>query len=201
MIGLKDVVAAWRTADPARIHPTREHVSEHAYWESGRTQAQFVADLIGGGGDVLDFGCGDGRIAIPLRLLGLNVVAMDSAPEMIERLHHQAQVQGVEGIETAVSDGSRLTTRMFDVVNCRAVLIHHSHNDVAVLVNKLASRLRTGGFLVCDWPTGDHRERRDWIDVTTWEPTRRALVAASAGLELVSEGDQPNQIPSVWVKK
>lgn len=198
---LADVVAAWRIADPKHIHPTREHVSEEAYWESGRAQAELVLDLVGMGSDVLDFGCGDGRIAIPMAKLGLVVTAVDAAPEMIERLEHQAKVQGVESIKAFVSDGTDLPVReTFDAINARAVFIHHNHADVGLLVHALAYQLKPGGFLIADWPVGEHHERRDWIDITTWDYNHRAKVAESAGLELLTEG-VPTVRPSVWRKK
>lgn len=200
---LKDVVSAWRHADPKHIHPAREHMSESAYWESGRPAAEFVWNLLRGDGAVIDFGCGDGRIAIPMAKLGLEVVAVDAAPEMIERLEHQMRVQKVDGmLYTLVSDGSQIDKKYpldeFDAVNARAVFIHHSHDDVAMLVRNLSACLRVGGFLIADWPTGPHHVRRDWIDVTIWSPEEREKVAASAGLTLVSEGN--DNLPSVWVK-
>lgn len=206
MLRLTDVVNAWRTADPKHIHPTREHVSEKAYWDSGKPQAELVLDLVGVGAWVLDFGCGDGRIAIPMAKLGLIVTAVDAAPEMIERLQHQAQVQegNGAGIQTHVWDGFLpLPVGVgypYDAINARAVFIHHSHTDVTRMVSNLAPLLATGGFLIADWPIGEHHERRDWIDVTTWEPIHRNNVAAICGLSLVSEG-VPTVRPSVWVKQ
>lgn len=204
MLSFADVVQSWRKADPKHIHPTREHESEVAYWESGKPQAQFVADLIPYRSTVLDFGCGDGRIAIPMAKLGLGVVACDASPEMIERLNHEAQVQDVS-LKSFVADGSeRLTFNIafpFDAINARAVFIHHTHADVAMMVENLTPLLITGGYLIADWPVGKHHERRDWIDVTTWDYDLRHAVAEPAGLELVSEGDPTNNIPSVWVKR
>lgn len=203
---LKDVVSAWRHADPKHIHPAREHMSESAYWESGRPAAEFVYNLVGDGATVMDFGCGDGRIALPMAKLGMIVYAVDAAPEMIERLEHEAKVQNVNGgmIQTYVSDGTESTyvpsiIGNVDAVNARAVFIHHSHDDVATMVDTLTHWLKPGGYLIADWPIGDHHERRDWIDVTTWDPGRRATVAAAAGLTLVSEGNE--NLPSVWVKR
>lgn len=201
-----DVVQAWRVADPKHIHPTREHESEVAYWESGKPQAQLVADLLNGSGTVLDFACGDGRIAIPMAKLGLTVYACDASPEMLERLEHNALVQGAEGIELFQSDGTDLLWHLpqpdvhIDAVNARAVFIHHAHADVERIVPNLAQLLKPGGFFICDWPVGGHHERVDWIDVTTWTEEHRQTVADAAGLTLVSEGE-PRVRPSVWVKK
>lgn len=205
---LADVVASWRTADPKHIHPTREHMSEEAYWESGIPQAQLVADLVPGG-TVVDFGCGDGRIAIPMSKLGLSVIAMDAAPEMIERLTHNAEVHDVMMVACYVWDGAEPFTWIrpefdgWDAVNARAVFIHHSHKDVATIVGNLAALIKPGGFLIADWPLGGQHERRDWIDVTTWHQPIRDKIAADNGLELVTEGKTilGASEPSVWVKK
>jgi 2-polyprenyl-3-methyl-5-hydroxy-6-metoxy-1,4-benzoquinol methylase len=203
MLGLREVVDSWRKADPKFIHPTREHVSEQAYWDSGKPQAELVYELVGDGAHVLDFGCGDGRIAIPMVKLGLSVTAVDAAPEMIERLHHNANVQETEGtFYTFIWDGitpAPFTAWTFDAINARAVFIHHAHTDVEKMVANLAARINPQGFLVADWPVGDHHERVDWIDVTTWDHRARGNIARAAGLELVREG-VPTVSPSIWQK-
>jgi SAM-dependent methyltransferase len=113
-------------------------------------------------------------------------------------------VERVQGIVTFLSDGTNDWTEdalgSFDAVNARAVFIHHAHDDVAVMVHNLARCIRPGGFLVADWPVGDHHERVDWIDVTTWDSGYRQEVATAAGLTLVTEGE-PRVRPSVWVKQ
>lgn len=201
MTTFRSVVDSWRHADPKMIHPTREHVSEQAYWESGKPQAELIHELLPDGGTVLDFGCGDGRIAIPLAKLGCVVYAVDASQEMLVRLQQQTGWREIDRI--VLSDGTNIPTLFpepVDAVNARAVLIHHSHTDVIRLVRNLTKVIRPGGFLVADWPVGKHHERRDWIDVTTWDKEHRDKVAASVGLELVSEG-VPTVSPSVWRKK
>lgn len=205
MTDFRGVVEAWRKADPKHIHPTREHESESAYWESGELQAQLVRNLMHEIGEenptVLDFGCGDGRIALPMALLGINVIAVDAAPEMIERLRQEAEKRRIV-LETRVWDGIGLPDfPPIHAVNARAVLIHHGHDAVEVMVGNLAALLKPGGLFIADWPIGAvEHERRDWIDVTTWDYMHRHCVASDAGLELVSEGE-PRVRPSVWRKQ
>lgn len=195
------VVQSWRNADPKHIHPTREHESEDAYWKSGIPQAKFVFDLVGKPASVLDFGCGDGRIALPMAKLGLTVYAVDASPEMLDRLDEQP---GSMAVNTILSDGTtdlaKLIGHPVDAVNARAVLIHHSHTDVATLVTNLCKCLKPDGLFIADWPLGPHHERIDWIDVTTWNYEKRQAVAEAAGLVLVSEGE-PGKRPSVWRKQ
>lgn len=190
MTDFQGVVEAWRKADPTAIHPLR-NVSEDQYWASGRAQAEQAAQWIPEGGTVLDFGCGDGRLSIPLEKLGFKVCAADASPEMLQRL----KANGYHG-ETMNYDGTNnllIAPAWADAVVCRAVLIHHSHKDGARLVRALTKWLKPGGVFIADWPLGPHHERRDWIDVTTWELGERQKVADANGLSLINDG-------SVWRK-
>jgi 2-polyprenyl-3-methyl-5-hydroxy-6-metoxy-1,4-benzoquinol methylase len=45
-----------------------------------------LATVIPDGCEGLDFGCGDGRVAIPLAALGYEVTAVDSSQRMLDRL-------------------------------------------------------------------------------------------------------------------
>jgi SAM-dependent methyltransferase len=188
-----DVVTAWDRADPEAIHPTRR-VSEGAYRESGQTQATMLANLIPAGANVMDFGCGDGRVAVPLAELGYQVTAVDSSPRMLAALAEQTP-----DMPTFQSDGSDLGRllgrRKMDAAYCLAVLIHHDYEDGAALVAALSKTVRKGGLLVLDWPTsGQPHERVDWIDVTTWHPERQQSVANDLGLTRID-----SSLPwSVW---
>lgn len=199
MVRFKHVVEAWQKASPEHIHPLRS-LDETLYWKSGEAQAKDAARWAPDGGTILDFGCGDGRLAIPLAKLGYQVLAVDASLDMLMRLKQRARNRkGGLTINTYRSDGLDLTdliSQPVDVVVARAVLIHHSHDDVATLVRELSTVLKRGGHLVADWPTGPHHERTDWIDVTTWTPEHRLSVATAAGLELVEDST-----PSVWKKR
>jgi 2-polyprenyl-3-methyl-5-hydroxy-6-metoxy-1,4-benzoquinol methylase len=187
-----EVVAAWQQADVTAIHPLR-NVSDEAYWASGRAQALEAAIWIPSEGTVLDFGCGDGRLAIPLAKLGYDVLAVDASQEMLDRVRERCT-----NMTFIQWDGYEPLDRVgpVDTVVARAVFIHHDYESVTTLVTNLAGLLKPGGYLICDWPISEApRERRDWIDVTTWDYAHRHTVATSAGLELIA-----NTTPSVWRK-
>lgn len=189
------VIKAWRRADPSHIHPLK-HVSDDAYWASGVSQAEQAAQWIPDKGTVIDFGCGDGRLSLPLSLFGYKVIAVDASLEMLKRLLANQRNRGGKVFRTVQSDGldlAEVIDEPVDAVVCRAVLIHHSHADVAKLVASFSSVLKPGGVLIADWPLGNHHERRDWIDVTTWELQERQRVADANDLSLVNDG-------SVWRK-
>ncbi|MFD9276916.1 class I SAM-dependent methyltransferase [Streptomyces mirabilis] len=179
------VIAAWDQADPAAIHPLRR-VSEDAYWESGKAQADMLAAVIPGGAKVLDFGCGDGRVPIPMAALGYEVTAVDSSQRMLDRLTERApDLATVQ----AAADGiaAHLGRRKMDAVYCLAVLIHHSYADCLDIIGKLRAATKLGGILVLDWPLSDQPGEADsWIGVTTWSEQQQADACQRIGLEPVA---------------
>lgn len=180
-MNLDDVVLAWDRADPIYIHPTREHESEDAYWASGRDIADALVDWLPPQGTVVDFGCGDGRVTIPLHERGVNVIGVDSSPTMLGALARRAPQ-----IPSFRSDGTDLRARLggqVDAVFALSVLIHHDYEDGEMLVNSLADAVVSGGQVALDWPVADNPgERRRWIEVTTWPRERRDDIATRAGL-------------------
>ncbi|MER5875465.1 class I SAM-dependent methyltransferase [Streptomyces sp. NPDC001910] len=181
------VIQAWDQADPAAIHPTRG-VSEDAYWQSGKVQADMLATVTPDGAKVMDYGCGDGRVAIPMAALGYDVTAVDSSPNMLDRLTDRApDLTTVQ----AAADGiaGHLGRRRMDAVYCLAVLIHHSYSDCLNIVAKLRAATKLGGILVLDWPLSDQPAEADsWIGVTTWSKEQQADACARIGLEPVDSG-------------
>lgn len=179
-----DVITAWDQADPDAIHPLRR-VSEDAYWKSGRAQADMLASVIPDGAKVMDFGCGDGRVAIPLAALGYEVTAVDSSQRMLDRLTERApDLTTVQARADGIA--SHLGRRRMDAVYALAVLIHHSYSDCLHIIGKLRAATKLGGILVLDWPVSDQPSEADsWIGVTTWSREQQAEACQRIGLEPV----------------
>lgn len=174
------VIDAWDHAGPGHTHPSRG-VSEHAYRQSGAEQAAIIARDVPAGARVLDFGSGDGRVAIPLARLGYKVLAADSSPRMLAAL-----TAAEPAIPTILTDGldDALLRCEFDTAVCLAVLIHHGYSAGRRIIETLAAAVRPGGLLILDWPTSsDPAEGQVWTDVTTWHPEQQAGIAAELGLE------------------
>lgn len=191
-----EVTAAWDTAHANDIHPLRRvNVSE--YWKSGTYQAFDAAQWLPESGTVMDFGCGEGRLSIPLARMGYHVVAVDASKTMLARLAANAP-DFVEGrIRIVHSDGLDLAMmEPVDAVVCRAVLIHHAHSDVELLVQAFADVIKQDGYLIADWPLGEHYERQFWTDVTTWDAGHRLQVGNDAGFELIDD-----DTPTVWKRR
>ena len=184
-----DVIRAWDRADPKAIHPTRT-VSEDAYWGSGKVQADMLAAVIPDGAKVMDFGCGDGRVAIPMAALGYEVTAVDASQRMLDRLADRApDLTTVQADADGVA--AHLGRRRMDAVYSLAVLIHHSYADCLHIIGKLRAATKLGGFLILDWPVSDApAEAGSWIGVTTWAREKQADACAEIGLEPV-DSDLP----------
>ena len=183
------VIQAWDVADPSAIHPLRR-VSEEAYWKSGEAQAGMLATVIPDGAKAMDFGCGDGRVAIPMAGLGYEVTAVDSSQRMLDRLTERAP-----DLTTVRADADgiagHLGRRRMDAVYSLAVLIHHSYTDGLHIIERLRAATKLGGILVLDWPTSDHPAEADsWIGVTTWSKEQQAEACQRLGLEPV-DSDLP----------
>jgi 2-polyprenyl-3-methyl-5-hydroxy-6-metoxy-1,4-benzoquinol methylase len=186
----EDVIKAWDQPEARQaIHPTRG-ISEDAYQASGQAQAELLAADIPAGAKVLDFGCGDGRVAIPLRAMGYEVTGVDASPRMLAALARHDP-----GLTTFQSDGSdfgkHLGRRKFDAVACLAVLIHHDYEAGEQLVESLRAVVKKGGLLALDWPTSDDpSDGHGWLGVTTWPHERQDEIAARLKMERV-EADRP----------
>ncbi|WP_372344733.1 class I SAM-dependent methyltransferase [Streptomyces sp. KL116D] len=185
----ESVIASWDQADPDAIHPLRR-VSEEAYWDSGRAQADMLASVTPDGAKVMDFGCGDGRVAIPMSALGYDVTAVDSSQRMLDRLTDRApDVTTVKADADGIA--GHLGRRRMDAVYALAVLIHHSYTDCLHIIGKLRAATKLGGILVLDWPVSETPAEADsWIGVTTWSAQQQADACATLGLEAV-ESDMP----------
>jgi 2-polyprenyl-3-methyl-5-hydroxy-6-metoxy-1,4-benzoquinol methylase len=193
-VTVEDVIAAWDQPEAiGAIHPTRG-ISEDAYQASGQAQAELLAADIPAGAKVMDFGCGDGRVAIPLRAMGYDVTGVDSSPRMLAALIDRDP--DVTFFQSDGSDfGKHLGRRKFDAVVCLAVLIHHDYETGAQLVANLRAVVKKGGLLALDWPTSDTpSDGHGWLGVTTWSPERQARIAAELKMERI-EADRPW---SVW---
>jgi SAM-dependent methyltransferase len=187
-VSIDTIIQAWGEADPAAIHPTRG-LSEEAYAESGAVQAELLAGVLPAGARVVDFGCGDGRVALPLAALGYDVTGADGSQAMLDRLAKRAP-----GMPAVRSDGTDLAAqlaRKADALVCLAVLIHHSYESAERILEGLRAAVRVNGLLVLDWPVSDEpHEGGGWINVTTWSRGRQDAICARVGLKRI-DADLP----------
>lgn len=95
----------------------------------------------------LDFGCGVGRVAIPLAAIVAEVTALDVAPSMLEEAQRNCAALGVHNVklERSTDDLSAYAGR-FDLVHSCIVLQHIPAQRGQAIFNGLLGCLRPGGI-------------------------------------------------------
>ncbi|WP_435601344.1 class I SAM-dependent methyltransferase [Streptomyces sp. C10-9-1] len=186
------ILAAWDAADPSALHPSRAQ-GEAAYAASGRAQAEAIAAVLPAGCRMVDFGCGDGRVALPLKDLGYDVTGADASQRMLDRLAIRADTE-IPTVRTAGEDLLEQLGRKQDAAVCLSVLIHHDYATTARLVAHLRDAVKSGGILILDWPTSNTpEEAQDWLEVSTWPTDKQTALCTELGLKPM-ETDLPWQV-------
>ena len=133
-------------------------------------EAAYVDALAPPGADVLDAGCGTGRLAVELARRGHRLVGVDNDTSMLAVARTHPDVGWVE----ADLAGLHLAQRFDVVVAAGNVVVFLAPGTEAQVVVTLAGLLRPGGLLVAGWRI----DRLPVAGYDTW--------AAAAGLEPVA---------------
>jgi ubiquinone/menaquinone biosynthesis C-methylase UbiE len=109
-----------------------------------------VEHFLGGGGRVLDLGCGNGRVALALAALGYEVEGLDISPSMVEEARAAAEAAGIDA-RFRVGDAVKLPYEESEldgvVFSCNGIGHLTGEGKVACLV-ELVRVLRPGGIAV-----------------------------------------------------
>lgn len=81
------------------------HTTPHTLALGEQVMARFA---LGPGVRVLDVAAGSGALSIPAARTGAEVVAVDIAPTMVERLEQRARAEGLSTLHARVGDGTAL---------------------------------------------------------------------------------------------
>ena len=105
---------------------------------------------------ILEYGCGAGRLAIPLarraaRRAG-TVTAADRSPAMLRAARVEADLHGVANITFCDPDALFAEAKRFDFVVCYLVLQRLSPRDGLALIRALLERIVPGGIGVFQFP-------------------------------------------------
>ncbi len=95
----------------------------------------------------LDFGCGVGRLLIPLARISEEVVGIDVAPGMLELAQQNLKTAGIANVVCVLGDDNlSQVTGSFNFVNSLIVLQHVPPERGMLLVRKLLAFLEIGGI-------------------------------------------------------
>ena len=116
-------------------------------------------------GTAIDFGCGVGRMTIPLSRSFREVIGIDASPSMLRLTEENCARQGVSNARTIASaDVSSLPPQSVDFINSLIVFQHIPEPEGQAIFRSLLSTLRVGGaasvhFVIANLSTQDYRER------------------------------------------
>lgn len=142
--------------DPARYGRSFADVYDTWYAAAFDTEAALtLLRHLAGDGCVLELGAGTGRLAIPLARDGLDVVALDSSPEMLDRLRAHDPARLVTTVLADMADPDRvgeLGNRRFDVIACAcsSVLNLPDVDSIGRCIARAARLLTSDGVLVIE---------------------------------------------------
>jgi 2-polyprenyl-3-methyl-5-hydroxy-6-metoxy-1,4-benzoquinol methylase len=140
------------------------------------TAAVLEAAEVRAGDQVVDLGCGNGQISLPLALRGAQVLAVDVSSAMIRWLKSEARKRGASSLEGLALPIEELVLppASVDLVVSSYALHHLRDSDKARLVAAAYGWLRPGGrVVVADMMFGRGTSHRDRVII-------RSKVAALA---------------------
>jgi SAM-dependent methyltransferase len=151
-----------------RIAPDGSPVDLYARLSERSADAELIHGLLAPGADVLDLGCGTGRLAEPLARLGHPVTGVDNEPAMLERL---VAVTGARAEVTTLDLGRR-----FGGVLAMSHFVDAADADqVAAVLATVRRHLRDDGIAVVErHPPG-------------WAYTAEPTVSEMDGVRIVLE--------------
>ena len=123
------------------------------FFDSGRRYIELVLEVIHKHLDpsfrpsrALDFGCGVGRLALPLAHACESVVGVDVSESMLEHARSNARMEGRTNVEFVRSDDALSSVRgTFDLLNSFIVFQHIPPPRGEAFLKAMLGRLREGG--------------------------------------------------------
>jgi SAM-dependent methyltransferase len=140
--------------------PARFGEFEPQFWESGEAEAGGLANHLADIGAValadavvLEYGCGVGRVAIPLAAMAGSVIGYDISEPHLKLAQQGAAALGRTNLRTILIDELPQKLERCDVFYSRIVLQHNSPPVIGHLIRVLIRSLKIGGIGVFQVPT------------------------------------------------
>jgi ubiquinone/menaquinone biosynthesis C-methylase UbiE len=123
-----------------------------------RIRAETVEELAKRSGDIriLDIGCGDGSISLPLLTESTRITLVDLSSSMLSIARSKVPPELAENVETVNRDftTAELKPQSFDLILCIGVLAHVA--SPADFIAKMVSLLRPGGSIIVECTDSHH---------------------------------------------
>jgi 2-polyprenyl-3-methyl-5-hydroxy-6-metoxy-1,4-benzoquinol methylase len=140
-----------------RANLTPEH--EREFFASGEAVVSWMLAVIDAGlspqfapMSVLEYGCGPGRLALPLARRPGSVTAVDRSPVMLDLARREAERHGLGHIVFQTPAQLLAAPRTFDLVVCYHVLQRLPAHEAKALLERLIGLIGPGGVGVFQWP-------------------------------------------------
>ncbi|MEK6375423.1 MAG: methyltransferase domain-containing protein [Acidobacteriota bacterium] len=170
-------------ADPRYLSANRTAEAEREFFRSGEKDVAEIYDIARQRvmvafmpRRVLEYGCGIGRLAVPLAQRAERVTAVDASPAML------AAAKTASNIDYIDDDQFRVSTATFDLITCFLVLQRLRRDEGLALLSELLARLDDGGVLVAQVPF--HRPSRPLESLRRRVPGVNALANLARGKPL-----------------
>jgi 2-polyprenyl-3-methyl-5-hydroxy-6-metoxy-1,4-benzoquinol methylase len=131
--------------------------------------------------DALDFGCGVGRLVIPLASQCRHVMGIDVSSSMLEEARRNCELRGLTNVRLEISDDdlTRVTSE-YDLVHSFIVLQHIPPSRGERIIRSLLRRVRPGGVAALHLTYG--RETSWLSDTVSWMRRTLPLVNGFANI-------------------
>ena len=158
-------------ADPKYLSANRTAEDERDFFRSGERDVAELYDIARQRvmvafmpRRVLEYGCGIGRLAIPLAQRAEHVTAVDASPAMLAAGREKAGPAA--NIDFLSVDEFRTRPEKYDLITCYLVLQRSPPERGLTILGELAGRLDDGGVLVAQVPF--HRRAQPLTDAVRW---------------------------------
>lgn len=136
---------------------------------------------------IIDYGCGNGRVSLPLSIAFSHVYAIDCSYEMLQQLPRDTNITPVLSVDNWFG-----LPEPADFAFSISVFIHNNHNSGLQMMKAISENLKPGGIALLQIPIYDYsREPANWTDVGVWSIEQFKHCARISGFSILETHVNP----------